>query len=205
MISDSYGPRSINQWALDKRNPWPSRPGVPCSIAFPYDLADDTKPCCSDVRHTPVKMSRAPFSRRESYAFSATILTFLASGVLAAYPSPASTCSSTSATSWEIKNFAVDTNSKFYYGKGTIGKASFSIKNLVNGYEFSCTQGSGRDVASPNFSLQDNKVWYSCNAYCYGPETNPPLDTSFSFDIDAKSLSVSQKWSCAGNSSATSG
>ncbi len=138
---------------------------------------------------------------RQGFGFSAAVLASLAHGVLAAYPAASSACSAGNATSWEIKNFAVDTTSKYYYGLGTIGKASFSIKNSANGYEFTCTQGSGQSVPSPNFSVKDGKVWYSCNAYCYGPETNPPLDTSFSFDIGAKALSVSQKWSCASGGS----
>ena len=132
-------------------------------------------------------------------AFLATINT----GVLASYPAPSSACSSASSTIWEIKNFTVDTNSKFYYGLGTVGKASFLIKNSANGYEFACTQGSGRDIPSPNFSVKDGKVWYSCNAYCYGLDTNPPLDTSFSFDMESKMLSVNQKWSCTGNGSSS--
>jgi len=132
-------------------------------------------------------------------------LSSLPIGVLAVYPAPNSACSSTNSTTWEIKGFQIDTNSKFYYGKGTVGRASFDIRNSANGYQFSCTQGSGRDVDSPNFSVRNGEVWYSCNAYCYGPETNPPLDTAFSFDIDTKTLSLSQKWSCGGNSNTTPG
>jgi hypothetical protein len=147
-----------------------------------------------------MKESLIPMPRWHALVLAAAVLTSHTNGVSATYPAPSLACSNTNA-SWEVKNFAVDTKSKFYYGQGTVGKASFSIKNLANGYEFACTQGSGRDVSTPNFSLKDGKVWYSCNDYCHGSETNPPLDTSFSFDVASKSLSVAQKWSCALNGS----
>ncbi len=139
-------------------------------------------------------------------ASNAALLLCLAHGGDASYPPASTACTQASAnsTSWEIRNFVVDTNSKLYYGQGTVGKASFSIKNSANGYEFNCTQGSGPAVQSPNFSVKSDKVWYSCNAYCYPAEVNPPLDTEFNFDIDTKTLSVRQKWSCAGGSSNTS-
>jgi len=133
---------------------------------------------------------------------TATLLSF-GYGAIAAnlsYPPPSLRCSSRNSTSWVIKNFAVNTNSQYFYGNGTIGEASFSIKNTANGYEFNCTQGSGRGISTPNFELKgDGKVWYTCGGFCHGIEEiepNPPLDTSFSFDMDSKTLSVSQRWSC---------
>lgn len=128
------------------------------------------------------------------------LLLSLTPGSYASYPPANTNCTATSvnSTSWEIRNFAFDTKLKLYYGQGTAGKVSFSIKNSANGYEFNCTQGNGPDVSSPNFSLKDGKVWYKCGSYCYGGDVNPPLDTSFNFDIDTKKLSVSQKWTCAG-------
>ena len=123
----------------------------------------------------------------------------LTGGVSTSYPPVSTSCVATqgNTTEWVIQNLTVDTNSKLYYGRGTVGKISFSVKNSANGYEFNCTQGSGRGVHAPNFSLRDGRVWYSCNQYCFGPDVNPPLDTSFSFDIDTKTLNLSQKWSCA--------
>ena len=142
------------------------------------------------------------------------VLASLARGVLAAFPAASKTCSSTDSTSWEIKKFTVDTNSKFFYGNGTVGKASFTIKNTANGYEFACDQGSARGVrelgiitskGAPNFELgDDGKVWYTCGEFCYGPDTNPPLDTSFSFDMGSKTLRINQKWSCAGGNGTAS-
>jgi len=106
--------------------------------------------------------------------------------------------------SWEIGNFTYDTDTKFNYGPGTAGKVSFTIKNSANGYEFACLQGNGETGRDPNFELRDGKIWYSCNVYCHGAvdspgetvEDDPPLDTSFYFDLEAKALSISQDWSC---------
>ena len=129
------------------------------------------------------------------------VLASLARGVLAAFPAASKTCSSTDSTSWEIKKFTVDTNSKFFYGNGTVGKASFTIKNTANGYEFNCLQGDGRTGRVVNRKVVGGKVWYSCNVFCPGArglpkEDNPPLATSFHFDVKTKALSVNQTWSC---------
>ncbi len=141
--------------------------------------------------------SRQTWSARN---LSLALLLSLSGESYAAYPPANTTCApaSVNSTSWLIRDFAFDTQSKFYYGQGTAGKVSFSIKNSANGYEFTCAQGSGGGVPNPNFSLKNGKVWYSCNAYCHGPDVNPPLDTSFNFDIDTKTLNVNQKWACAG-------
>ncbi|KAH8897806.1 hypothetical protein GQ53DRAFT_818071 [Thozetella sp. PMI_491] len=127
------------------------------------------------------------------------VLLALPHEVHAGYPPASTTCArSANSTGWSIRNFTFDTNLKLYYGEGTAGKVSFSIKNLDNGYEFDCAQGNAQGGHTPNFSLKDGKVWYSCNSYCYGSETNPPLDTEFNFNINTKMLSLSQKWTCAG-------
>ncbi len=120
----------------------------------------------------------------------------------ASYPPASTNCAAApaNATSWEIRNFTVDTDSNLYYGPGTLGRASFSIKNSANGYEFSCTQGSGLSVDLPNLAVKNGSVWYSCAAYCYPLSVSPPLDTQFHFDLDNKTLSVRQKWSCASGS-----
>ena len=128
----------------------------------------------------------------------------------AAFPQPSTNCteSGSRSASWEIRNFTFDTDTKYYYGPGTAGKVSFSIKNSANGYQFNCLQGNGQDVRAPNHYVQDGKLWYSCNTYCHGAEwyypqeDNPPLDTSFHYDVVTKMLSVQQQWTCgSGNSS----
>ncbi len=126
------------------------------------------------------------------------------------FPRVSTNCTDASSrsVSWEIHNFTFDTATRFSYGPGTAGRASFSIKNTANGYAFDCLQGDGANTGRvPNHILQGGKVWYSCNVYCNGArdqpdEANPPLDTSFSFDVANKSLSIRQLWSC-GNTNYT--
>src|ERR1700761_4987463 len=107
----------------------------------------------------------------------------LTQGSHVSYPPAGTTCADLplNKTGWEIRGFKFDTNSKLYYGQGTAGQTSFSVKNTANGYEFNCTQGSGQKVPDPNFSVRNGKVWYSCNSYCRDGDINPPLDTSFNF------------------------
>ncbi|KAH8881916.1 hypothetical protein GQ53DRAFT_832046 [Thozetella sp. PMI_491] len=110
---------------------------------------------------------------------------------------------SSKSASWIIRNFTVDTDTKFDFGPGTLGKVSFSIGNTANGYSFNCLQGSGATGRSPNHYLADGKVWYSCNVYCKGArgqpsEDDPPLDTSIHFEMKSKALSIRQTWSCGG-------
>ncbi len=81
---------------------------------------------------------------------------------------------------------------------------SFSIKNSANGYQFDCLQGDTQKKRSPNHALVGDKVFYSCNVYCYGAvqatlEENPPLNTSFHFDTDSKELNIIQEWTCGGS------
>jgi len=122
----------------------------------------------------------------------------------ARYPLPNNICVGTSqwnSTGWEIENFNVSTDSKFWYGTGTLGFASFNIKNTANGYAFDCIQGNSQTVRTPNFVVENGKVWYSCNVLCIGsdgnpPEDNPPLETAFHFDYESKELSVRQNWTC---------
>ncbi len=113
------------------------------------------------------------------------------------------------AASWVIQDFAADTQTKFDFGPGTVGKVSFAITNKVNGYSFNCLQGDGDTGRVANRYVVDGKVWYNCNVYCKGAkgqpnESDPLLDTSFHFDVKTKALSISQTWGCgAGNSSAS--
>ena len=127
----------------------------------------------------------------------------------ASYPPVSTDCTDASSrsASWEIRNFTFDANSKLYFGPGNAGKVSFSIKNSANGYAFDCLQGNSRAGRVPNRFMREGKLWYGCNVYCYGAqgrslEDNPPLATSFSFDVTTRALSVSQTWSC-GNSNAS--
>lgn len=125
-----------------------------------------------------------------------------ASCSLALYPPVNTNCSVApeKSVSWDIRNFTVDTDTRFNYGPGTLGKATFLIKNTANGYQFKCEQGSGKTSRSPNQWLQNGQVWYGCNVFCFGaehyPEEDPPLDTSFHFDLDSKALTVNQSWVC---------
>ena len=120
--------------------------------------------------------------------------------------SPVSTNCTESASksvSWAIHNFTLDTDTEYDFGLGTAGKVSFSIKNSANEYTFDCLQGDGSTGRAPNRFLVGRKVWYSCNVYCQGArdepeEDNPPLSTSFHFDMSTKALSISQTWSCSG-------
>jgi len=136
------------------------------------------------------------------------VLPLAAYGAVFAPVSTDCTETSSKAASWVIGNFTVDTNTKFDYGPGTLGKASFSILNTANGYAFSCLQGDGATNKTPNRHLVDGKVWYSCNVYCKAAQgqpaqDDPPLDTSFHFDAKSKSLSISQTWGCGANKAAT--
>ena len=59
----------------------------------------------------------------------------------------------------------------------------------------------GNSGRTPNHWIQDGRVWYGCNVYCFGSQgrsngDNPPLWTAFSFDAGTKALSVRQVWSC---------
>jgi len=121
----------------------------------------------------------------------------------AAFPPASLNCTeaTSKAASWVIKDFAFDTDTNYDYGAGTAGKVSFSIKNTANGYEFNCLQGDGRTGRVVNRKVVGGKVWYSCNVFCPGArglpkEDNPPLATSFHFDVKTKALSVNQTWSC---------
>jgi hypothetical protein len=126
-------------------------------------------------------------------------------GLAASYPPASTDCTdeASKTASWEVKNFAFDSNSKFDYGPGTAGKVSFSIKNSANGYSFDCVQGSGQNTRMTNLFKKGSRVWYSCNTYCKGAqgtadtEGTPPLQTHFSFDLGTKSLSIEQGWTCA--------
>jgi hypothetical protein len=95
------------------------------------------------------------------------------------------------------------------YGPGTAGTVSFSIKNSANGYEFQCLQGNRQRARQANHFLHKGKLWYSCNTFCFGaewyypPEDNPPLNTTFHYDVDTKTLSIDQKWSCGSGWNAT--
>jgi len=128
-----------------------------------------------------------------------------ASGTAFWYPPASTSCTEASwnSTIWEVKNFNFDSQARLSYGVGTAGKTSLTIKNLVDGYEFSCSTGHGLDVTNPNFSQRDGKVWYNCNTYCFSGDVNPPLDTSFNFDPSTKVLSLNQKWTCAGKTNMT--
>ncbi|KAK0639706.1 hypothetical protein B0T16DRAFT_463350 [Cercophora newfieldiana] len=134
------------------------------------------------------------------------VLVSLVRGTIAAYSigTPSLNCSSTNSTSWEIRGFHVEKASRYFYGMGTVGRAKFWITNTANGYRDLCEQGStdtGLLYPHPgNFGLKsDGKVWYTCGEFCQLAEHNPPLETSFHFDVVSKSLSVSQRWSCAMN------
>jgi len=124
-------------------------------------------------------------------------------GPASAFPPASTNCTeaASKAASWEIRNFTFDTDTRYYYGPGTAGKVSFSIKNSANGYEFNCLQGNGQTARTPNHFLDDGKVWYSCNVYCqgsqfFGGEDNPALNTTFHFDVDSKELRINQAWTC---------
>ena len=122
-----------------------------------------------------------------------------------AFPAPNVNCteSGSRSASWEIRNFTFDTDTNFYYGPGTAGRVSFSIKNSANKYQFNCLQGNGQDIRAPNHFVRDDKLWYSCNTYCHGAEwyypqeDNPPLETSFNYDAASRILSIQQQWTCA--------
>ena len=121
------------------------------------------------------------------------------------FPPVSTNCteSASKSVSWRIQNFTLDTDTEYDYGPGTVGKVSFSIQNTANGYAFDCLQGDGSTGRAPNQRLVDGNVWYSCNVYCQGArdepdEDDPPLRTSFHFDMGTKSLSISQTWSCSG-------
>ena len=148
---------------------------------------------------------RAPMAALKWLMLAALYL--CAQGQSTSYPPLSTVCtdSASRSASWEIRNFTFDTNSKLYFGPGTAGRASFSIKNSANAYAFDCLQGDSRTGRAPNHFIRDGKVWYGCNVYCYGAqgvplEDNPPLATSFSFDIETRALSVSQGWSCGNGS-----
>ncbi|KAL1864491.1 hypothetical protein VTK73DRAFT_5862 [Phialemonium thermophilum] len=119
------------------------------------------------------------------------------------------TAASSLAASWVVRNFTADTDTKFDFGPGTAGRVSFSITNTANGYNFTCLQGDGATGRAPNHYVVDGKVWYSCNVYCKGAEgeaaeEDPLLPTSFHFDAQDKSLSITQSWPCrSGNWSQT--
>ncbi len=124
-------------------------------------------------------------------------------GASSSFPPVSTDCTeaSSKAVSWAVRNFTVDTDTKFDYGPGTAGKVSFSIKNSANGYAFSCLQGDGATGRLANRRLVGGKVWYSCNVFCKGArgapdEDDPPLDTSFHFDLETKALSINQTWGC---------
>ncbi len=136
------------------------------------------------------------------------LLQLAAQASAAKYPPVSTNCTSASSqsVSWEVGNFTFDSNAKLYYGPGTAGKVTFSIKNTANGYAFDCLQG-GNSGRSSNQWIQDGRVWYGCNVYCYGSqgrsgEGNPPLYTAFSFDTGTKALSVRQVWSCGASGAA---
>ena len=121
----------------------------------------------------------------------------------ALYPGTNCTEASSRSADWIIRNFTVDTDTKFDFGPGTLGKVSFSIENTANGYSFNCLQGNGITGRSPNHYLSQGKVWYSCNVYCKGArgvptENDPPLDTSLHFDLKSKALAIRQTWGCGG-------
>ncbi len=112
------------------------------------------------------------------------------------------TAASSEAASWLVRNFTFDTDTKYDFGQGTAGKVSFSIKNSANGYAFNCLQGDGSTGRIANRYVVDGKVWYSCNVFCKGArgipdEADPPLLTSFHFDVKSKALSISQSWGCS--------
>ena len=116
------------------------------------------------------------------------------------------TVEASKSATWEIRNFTFDTNTRYSYGPGTAGKVSFDIKNTANGVAFSCIQGDDQKNHSSNHVLTNGKLWYNCGTYCYGAprtrrvdEEEPPLDTSFHFDVKSKELSVNQKWTCGSN------
>lgn len=125
--------------------------------------------------------------------------------------SPASincTDAASKSVSWAIKNFTVDTDTEYDFGPGTLGKATFTIANTADNYEFNCLQGDGSTGRVPNRRVIDGKVWYSCNVYCKGArgvpeEDDPSLSTSFHFDMGAKALSISQTWSCGSGNTST--
>lgn len=111
-------------------------------------------------------------------------------------------CSSTTSTVWQIERFTVDTASRYFYGNGTIGNARFKITNTANGYFDYCEKRSVKEVRPYRYTdwgnfepKSDGKIWYTCGDFCSLSES-PPLETSFSFDVVAKTLSVSQRWSC---------
>ncbi len=131
------------------------------------------------------------------------LLFFLARTGTAQFPPASTNCSATAAAGWEVSNFTFDTDTRVSYGPGTAGTVSFSIRNVANGYQFDCLQGEAQRKRLANHVVVDGKLWYSCNVYCYGTtrdpwEYNPPLNTSFHFDVDTKQLSVTQDWACAG-------
>src|SRR4051794_17030474 len=63
----------------------------------------------------------------------------------AAFPPVSTNCTeaASKAASWTVRGFTFDTDTRFDYGVGTAGKASFSILNSANGYDFKCVQGDG--------------------------------------------------------------
>ncbi len=121
------------------------------------------------------------------------------------FPPAGTNCTAVSSksASWVIRNFTADTDTEYDFGPGTAGKVSFSIKNTANGYDFNCLQGDGSTGRTSNRYLIDGKVWYSCNVFCKGgrgvpDEDDPPLDTSFHFDMKTKVLDITQTWGCGG-------
>jgi len=144
-----------------------------------------------------------------SLLLSAAVLPWAAQGSTVTPVSTNCTEATSKDASWVIKNFTIDTQTKFDYGPGTAGKVSFSIQNTVNGYSFNCLQGDGPTGRTPNHYLVDGKVWYSCNIFCNGARDtgpireDPALETSFHFNMSTKALTINQTWGCGSTGSSS--
>src|SRR3569833_2846133 len=123
------------------------------------------------------------------FFFFAAVLHWAAQGSTVTPVSTNCTEATSKDASWVIKNFTIETQTKFDYGPGTAGKVSFTLQNTDIGYSFNCLQGDVPTGRTPNHYLVDGKVWYSCYIYCNGARDtgpileDPALDTSFHFNM----------------------